>query len=85
MFRIYCYNQHSKWPEYLQQIEEWMNKLQSETTELTPQQLLTSSKKKQQIEKLIQFPTPNNQSMAHEELIKSAEEKIRRKATKREE
>lgn len=41
ILRTYCVGQYTKWPEYLNQIEFWLNRLRSNTTEITPWQVMT--------------------------------------------
>lgn len=40
LLRTYCHNQHTMWPNYLEQIENWMNKVRSEVTEMTPWEII---------------------------------------------
>jgi len=45
-----------KWPNKLDQMEEWMNKLRSEVTKLTPWEIIKNETPNQPIKKLIKFP-----------------------------
>uniref|UniRef100_A0A2S2NBD6 RNA-directed DNA polymerase n=1 Tax=Schizaphis graminum TaxID=13262 RepID=A0A2S2NBD6_SCHGA len=83
LLRTYCNTQHTKWPLYIEQIEIWMNRVRSEVTELTPEQLMTGQRTKQNIEQIISYPKQTGQ-LQKQELVKWAKEKISNKARKRE-
>lgn len=85
LLRTYCHNQHTKWPNKLQQIESWMNQLRSETTEETPIQIMRGIQPKQPIEEIIKFPNQEKPRQNKEELICLVANRIRNKANKQEE
>lgn len=83
LLRTYCHNQHSKWPNYLEKIEFWMNQLRSEVTDATPIQILKGERPKHFIENWIVFPT-QPEEMDQQQLLCTVADKIRKKANKRE-
>lgn len=84
LLRTYCANQHSKWPNMLKQIEFWLNRLRSDTTEATPIQIMTGSRYKHNLESAFTFPKQPPEEPRYDLLCRVAEN-IRTKANKREE
>uniref|UniRef100_A0A2S2NTZ7 Pro-Pol polyprotein n=1 Tax=Schizaphis graminum TaxID=13262 RepID=A0A2S2NTZ7_SCHGA len=83
LLRIYCHDQHSKWPNFLEKIECWMNRMRSEITEATPMEILQGKKPENLIEKWIKFPLqPKDQN--RKEMLCMIADRIKRKADKRE-
>lgn len=60
-----------------------MNRVRSEVTELTPEQLMTGQRTKQNIEQIISYPKQTGQ-LQKQKLVKWAKEKNSNKARKRE-
>jgi len=81
LLRTYCNNQHTKWPNKLDQIEEWMNKLRSEVTELTPWEIIKKETPTQPIEKLIKFPEQPPRKYG-EDIIQLVANRIKNRADK---
>ncbi|CAH1723231.1 unnamed protein product [Aphis gossypii] len=81
ILRTYCNEQHTKWPNMLGMVEEWMNKMKSEITEETPFETMFKKKPNYQIHKIISFP---DQPDTDENIICLVADRIRTKAEKRE-
>lgn len=81
LLRTYCHDQHTKWPNKLDQIEEWMNKLRSEVTELTPWEIIKNEIPNQPIKKLIKFPEQPPKK-DKQEVIQLVASRIKNKANK---
>jgi len=60
-----------------------MNRVRSEVTEMTPEQLMTGKRSKHEMEDLIKFPEQYT-TKNHQELVKWAAEKVQTKADKKE-
>lgn len=84
ILRTYCHDQHTKWPNYLDQIEDWMNKVRSEVTDMTPWELIKGESPKRPLENLISFPEQTNKEIKHKELVQLAAARIKKKALKQE-
>lgn len=84
LLRTYCKSQHSKWPDMIKQIEFWLNRLRSDTTETTPIQILTGKRYKHNLETAFKFPT-QPPDIPQTDLICQVAERIKTKARKREE
>lgn len=84
LLRTYCHNQHTKWPDYLDTIEHWLNRLRSEVTETTPNQAFNGTRPTNILEKIIEFP-PQPAEEKHDELICVIADRIKTKAHKKEE
>jgi len=84
LLRTYCHNQHSKWPNLLEQVEFWLNRTQSEVTGITPVQAMTGRRPKNSIEDLIQFP-PQPPDISKDEITCRIAERIKSKAERKEE
>lgn len=82
LLRTYCHNQHTKWPNCLEKIEEWMNKVRSEVTEMTPWEIIKGETPKQPLEDMINFPRPKQSKK--EDIIQLVASRIEEKARKRE-
>jgi hypothetical protein len=83
-FRIYCNENHKKWPELLPYIERWINQSVSESTGYTPVELMDGSPKPDIFEKLLakemdQFP---QEETGHQKAVK-AFMRMKQKAEKR--
>lgn len=83
LLRTYCHDQHTKWPNYLNKIEYWLNRLRSEVTETTPVQAFSGTRPKHQLEKIICFP-PQPKEETNDRLLCMIADKIKSKAQKRE-
>jgi len=81
ILRTYCNDQHTKWPNMLELVEEWMNKMKSEITEETPYEVMFKKKANQQIHKLISYP---DQPDTDKNIICLVADRIKTKAEKRE-
>lgn len=82
LLRTYCFDQHTKWPNYLEKIEEWMNKVRSEVTEMTPWEIIKGEIPKQPLEEIINFPERENKDKKKEEIVQMVASRIKKKAEK---
>lgn len=78
ILQTYCHNQHSKWPNYLTLVDDWMTKVRSEVTEMTPWEIIKGVAPKRPIEQLVNFP---NQPIKidKDEIIQMMAKRIRNK------
>lgn len=81
LLRTYCENQHSRWPNIIKQIEFWLNRLRSDTTETTRIQVMTGERYQHNIEKAFKFPT-QPPDILQQDLICQVAEKIKPKPKK---
>lgn len=56
MFRTYCHQQHSTWPQYVPYIEWTLNNVRHESTHQTPSALFLNKSKYNPLVQCIQFP-----------------------------
>lgn len=82
LLRTYCYDQHTKWPNYLENIEDWMNKVRSEVTEMTPWEIIKGEIPKQPLEDIIKFPEQMQKEVKKEEIVQMVASRIKKKAEK---
>lgn len=83
LLRTHCHDQHTKWPNFLDRIEYWLNRLRSEVTETTPVQAFKGTRPEHPLEKLIHFP-PQPKEEENDRLLCKIANRIRTKAQKRE-
>lgn len=81
ILRTYCNDQHSKWPNMLGMVEEWMNKMKSEVTEETPFEVMFKKRANHQIHTIISYP---DQPDTDKNIICLVADRIKTKAEKRE-
>lgn len=78
-FRIYCHEQHSKWPEYVQFFEDAINSGYNETTGYTPEELDTGKKPVRFWRRYINIPATQNLPVPYECINRITKDRIIRK------
>ena len=83
LFRLYCYDKHSSWPQYVEFSEKTLNENYNHTTEYTPKELETGERPNRVWSKYIKkIPTANMLKPWHMK-IEDAKVNIKNKAAKR--
>lgn len=83
ILRIYCHSQHSKWPDYLENVEYSMNRLRSEIIEIIPIQAFSGKRPTHLLDTIIEFPEKSEENK--NEILCTIAERIKTKAQRREE
>ncbi|CAI6371805.1 unnamed protein product [Macrosiphum euphorbiae] len=73
MFRTYCHERHSLWPQYVPYIEWTLNNIRHESTHHTPSALFLQSHQHNPITQFIQFPHENYPVDFNKQLILAQE------------
>ena len=76
LFRTKCANKHTKWAEYISEIEKTLNNTVHYSTGFTPQELHYGTRNKDGITEIIQYPA--DKIINHEEMIKEARRNLKR-------
>lgn len=83
IFRAYCHQKHTSWYQYVEYVEHCINNTMSDSTKLTPHQIMFGTRSKTFLEKIIPFPvdlTANSIDytlIARRNLLKAAEKRKR--------
>lgn len=72
-----------KWSNYLTLVENWMNKVRSEVTEMMPWEIIKGETPEQLIEQIIKFPKQPEKE-GKDEIIQIVATRIKNKALKTE-
>lgn len=85
MFRTYCHEKHSSWPQYVPYIEWTLNNTRHESTHHTPSELFLNQSQHNPLSKVVQFPindiSPDHSKkliLAHEIQLTKAEVRKKR-------
>lgn len=81
IFRTYCNEKHTTWPDYVKLAENWINNNRHESTRYTPTELMFGERTERMFEKWLQFPT--REVLDKQQVIKMAKRNLEISAEQR--